>query len=107
MKSMPPWPSILPAIDGWENPEDRLTYILMPVMSGGTVAERYSKVSPPMEVMGAWYAQTLHALCFLHSRGCIHRDMKPENLLLTADGINLCVCDFGSAMELPGPPNAA
>ena len=34
------------------------------------------------------------ALEYLHSRGVIHRDMKPENILIDADG-HIKLTDFG------------
>jgi cyclin-dependent kinase-like len=36
----------------------------------------------------------LRALYFMHSHDLVHRDVKPENLLVSANGI-LKVCDFG------------
>lgn len=38
--------------------------------------------------------QMLRALYFMHSNDLIHRDVKPENLLVSQNGI-LKVCDFG------------
>lgn len=41
----------------------------------------------------------LRALEFLHSHDIIHRDVKPENLLIRSNGL-LKVCDFGFARSL-------
>ncbi|KAH7942045.1 hypothetical protein HPB49_020036 [Dermacentor silvarum] len=46
--------------------------------------------------------QTLQAINFCHLHNCIHRDVKPENILLTKDGV-VKLCDFGFARTLsPG-----
>jgi len=46
--------------------------------------------------------QVLKAVEFCHQNNCIHRDVKPENILVTSDN---CVklCDFGFARLLTGP----
>uniref|UniRef100_T1E1S1 cyclin-dependent kinase n=1 Tax=Cupiennius salei TaxID=6928 RepID=T1E1S1_CUPSA len=46
--------------------------------------------------------QTLQSVNFCHEHNCIHRDVKPENILITKDGI-VKLCDFGFARTLsPG-----
>lgn len=46
--------------------------------------------------------QTLLAVAFCHKNNCIHRDVKPENILITRNGI-VKLCDFGFARLLTAP----
>ncbi|XP_062311072.1 cyclin-dependent kinase-like 5 [Osmerus eperlanus] len=43
--------------------------------------------------------QTLRALCFCHQHNILHRDVKPENLLVSGGGV-VKLCDFGFARTL-------
>ncbi|KAK0182650.1 hypothetical protein PV327_000765 [Microctonus hyperodae] len=46
--------------------------------------------------------QILQGVAYCHRLGCVHRDVKPENILITADGV-VKLCDFGFARMLsPG-----
>ncbi|XP_071282162.1 cyclin-dependent kinase-like 1 isoform X3 [Agelaius tricolor] len=46
--------------------------------------------------------QTLQAVNFCHKHNCIHRDVKPENILITKHSV-IKLCDFGFARILTGP----
>ncbi|GBF88698.1 hypothetical protein Rsub_01597 [Raphidocelis subcapitata] len=51
------------------------------------------------EVIRSVLRQVLVALKGLHSMGIIHRDVKPDNLLITADG-KVKIIDFGAAADM-------
>lgn len=54
-------------------------------------------VSTPL--IRSYLYQLLKALRYLHKNGIIHRDVKPENLLVDGQGI-LKLCDFGFARRV-------
>jgi serine/threonine-protein kinase len=66
-------------------------------------AMRYGAVEP--QLAARWCMQVLEALAEAHTRGVLHRDVKPENVLLSAEGGAEEVArltDFGLAKVLDG-----
>ncbi|KAG8874727.1 hypothetical protein FRB97_005685 [Tulasnella sp. 331] len=58
----------------------------------------------PEKDMLWWIPQTVGAIAWCHSEGFIHRDIKPQNFVLTSSA-HLKLIDFGSAAPLQ-PPDA-
>jgi eukaryotic-like serine/threonine-protein kinase len=79
--------------------EDGTSYIVMEYVPGGTLSEQIEE-SGPFEAgkAAAVAAQIAEALGAAHERGVIHRDMKPQNVLMGSSG-DLKVTDFGIARE--------
>ncbi|MBA2286844.1 MAG: serine/threonine protein kinase [Ktedonobacteraceae bacterium] len=61
-------------------------YLVMPYISGGTLADRMKQGPFTLDEIGAYLAQIGSALDYAHQRGIIHRDVKPSNLLIRPDG---------------------
>ena len=72
-------------------------YLVLEYMPGGTMADmcRHSPLS--IESALFYLEQVCDGLAHAHSRSVIHRDIKPQNLLLTADRQTVKIADFGVA----------
>ncbi|MCJ7512882.1 MAG: protein kinase, partial [Anaerolineales bacterium] len=87
-------PNIMPVIDYGEI--DGKVYLVMPHHPLGSLSDRLGRGSLPAEDGGRIIAQVSAALQFAHEHGVIHRDVKPSNILLDAEG-NAWLSDFGLA----------
>lgn len=76
---------------------DRIQYIVMEYIDGITLKEylRHQKDIKWQEAVH-FTTQILSALSHAHSKGVIHRDIKPQNIILLPDG-TIKVTDFGIA----------
>jgi len=77
--------------------EDGTSYIAMEYVPGGTLKEQIERRGPfGTRQTAAVGAQIADALGAAHERGMVHRDIKPQNVLVSASG-DLKVTDFGIA----------
>ena len=76
---------------------DRLQYIVMEFIEGITLKEyiEQQKVIQPKEAVH-FVTQILRALQHAHDKGIVHRDVKPQNIMLLQNG-SIKVTDFGIA----------
>ncbi|KAI0087607.1 kinase-like protein [Irpex rosettiformis] len=79
------------------DPDSRI-FIISEFIEGGNLRNYiYDKTKPfPWRLRLSFATDIARALAYLHARRCIHRDLKGENLLVTANG-RLKITDFGFA----------
>ena len=77
---------------------DGLDYIVMELLDGITLKQYMQKKGMPLNWREALHfiTQIMKALSHAHSRGIIHRDIKPQNIMVLRDG-SVKVADFGIA----------
>jgi serine/threonine protein kinase len=88
-------PNIVPVYDVGE--EDGSHFIVMEYVRGRTLKDAIEAGGPlPPARAAQIVCSVLDALTYAHSHGLIHRDVKPQNILLAADG-TARLADFGIA----------
>ena len=89
-------PNIMAVYDVSHTPE--LDYIVMELLDGITLKQYMQKKGGKLAWREALHfiTQIMKALSHAHSRGIIHRDIKPHNVMVLQDG-TLKVADFGIA----------
>ncbi|HVY62109.1 MAG TPA: protein kinase, partial [Planctomycetota bacterium] len=74
-----------------------VVYFVMEFIDGETIRERIDREGPlPVDLALAAIRDTAKALVHAHRHGLVHRDVKPDNIMLGADGRAL-LCDLGLA----------
>lgn len=77
------------------------SYMVMPLQSGGDLHQRIVSMGTVLIDLAKFYtAELLVGLHGLHSRGILHRDIKPCNLLINHKG-HLLISDFGLSKVFP------
>ncbi|MBM3740809.1 MAG: hypothetical protein FJW39_34115, partial [Acidobacteria bacterium] len=78
-------------------------YMVMELIEGESLAARIEKGAIPLDQALLYATQITDALDRAHRAGVTHRDVKPQNIMLTRDGVK--VLDFGLAKSQakPGP----
>jgi serine/threonine protein kinase len=75
--------------------EGDTVYLVMDFVQGESLAEHIAREGalPETQVLD-WAGQLLDALAYCHAQGVIHRDVKPQNVIIRPDG-RVVLVDFG------------
>lgn len=86
-------PNLVNVTDFFE--EGGNAYLVMNFVEGESLAQRIGREGAlPEERVRHWATQLLNALAYCHSQGILHRDIKPQNIIIRPDGQPVLV-DFG------------
>ena len=77
-------------------------YIAMEYVDGVTLREKFNDSTCSISERLDYLAQAAGALARAHATGLVHCDLKPENIMLTGDGL-VKVLDFGLARQVHTP----
>jgi WD40 repeat protein len=90
-------PYIVPLYDYWREPDG--AYLVMRYLRAGSLRDALNRSAWTPEMALRLLDQIASALMAAHRQGVIHRDVKPENILLDEDG-NAYLTDFGIAKDI-------
>lgn len=90
-------PGIVPVFGVWE--ENDTAYLAMELLEGESLEQRLESKGVMNEADAlATIASVAQALTQVHQSGLLHRDIKPDNILITRDN-RVVLIDFGTARE--------
>ncbi|MBN8620592.1 MAG: protein kinase [Anaerolineae bacterium] len=94
-------PHIVPLYDFWRDPDG--AYIVMRYLRGGSLRDRMDERPLSLVEVDVLFDQLTNALSAAHRASVVHRDLKPDNILLDEDG-NAYLSDFGIARHTGHSP---
>jgi len=77
----------------WQTGADLGRYIVVDLMNGGDLRFHISRKTFTEEAVRFWIAELGCAVRYVHGQGIVHRDIKPDNVLLDSDG-HVHLADF-------------
>ena len=90
-------PHIVPVYDAGRT-EDGLCFVVSRFIEGSDLAKRIAEARPSVAESAEIVATIAEALHYAHTRGLVHRDVKPANILMDAGG-KAYLADFGLALK--------
>ncbi len=91
-------PSIIRVLDCGVREEDDTPFLVMNYAPNGTLRQRHPKGEIlPLSLVVTYVRQLASALQYAHSKKLIHRDVKPENMLI-GEAEEILLSDFGIAL---------
>jgi serine/threonine-protein kinase len=78
-----------------------LAYVVMEMLDGESLADRLQRGPLPWREAVSIGAEVADALATAHEQGVVHRDISPDNVMLTSSGLR--VFDFGIAAPIGEP----
>ena len=88
---------IVPLYDFWRDPDG--AFLVMRLLHGGSLRGLIEKGALPVQKTATMLNQIAAALHVAHRNGIIHRDIKPDNVLIDEEH-NAYLTDFGIALDL-------
>ena len=79
--------------------DDRYLYMVMDYMPGGDLVNLMSNFDVPEKWAKFYCAEIVLAVDSIHKMGFVHRDVKPDNMLLDKNG-HVRLADFGTCMKM-------
>ncbi len=77
---------------------DGFPYLVMPLVNGGSLQDVLDRGGPmPLSEVCRIGAKVADGLAAAHASGLMHRDIKPDNILLESGGPRVWIADFGLA----------
>lgn len=96
-------PNIVRALDFGEH--EGLPFLVMEYVEGETLSRKVERQGPLLETDAVrWVAQVAQGLHRAHKTGIVHRDVKPDNILITPEG-QARLTDMGLVKDMGGDLN--
>lgn len=99
-----PHPNIV-ALHEWFLMADREEmFLILDYCSGGDLRTYIARARNRFDGDDGRMKQIILQICgavdFIHSKGIFHKDLKPQNILISRDGCKVFLCDFGLATDI-------